>query len=90
MPTLTATYSGFVNGDSSASLTTQPTLTTTATSSSHVIGGPYTITANGAVDADYTIGYATGSLDGEAAAVALTITQRPTRRRAYGGRVAER
>ena len=30
LPTLTATYSGFVNGDTSASLTTQPTLTTTA------------------------------------------------------------
>ena len=38
LPTLTATYSGFVNGDTSASLTTQPTLTTTATASSHVVG----------------------------------------------------
>ena len=34
VPALTASYSGFVNGDTSASLTTQPTLTTTATSSS--------------------------------------------------------
>ena len=31
LPTLTASYSGFVNGDTAASLTTQPTLTTTAT-----------------------------------------------------------
>ena len=38
LPTLTASYSGFVNGDTSASLTTQPTLTTTATASSHVVG----------------------------------------------------
>ena len=45
LPTLTASYSGFVNGDTSASLTTQPTLTTTATASSHVAGSPYTITA---------------------------------------------
>ena len=81
LPTLTATYSGFVNGDSSASLTTQPTLTTTATSSSHVIGGPYTITANGAVDADYTIGYATGSLT--VTPVALTITA-ANQTKAYG------
>ena len=44
LPTLTASYSGFVNGDTSASLTTQPTLTTTATASSHVSGNPYTIT----------------------------------------------
>ena len=33
LPVLTASYSGFVNGDSSASLTTQPTLTTSATAS---------------------------------------------------------
>ena len=48
LPTLTASYSGFVNGDTSASLTTQPTLTTTAMASSHVSGNPYTITASGA------------------------------------------
>ena len=40
LPTLTASYTGFVNGDTSASLTTQPTLTTTATASSHVSGSP--------------------------------------------------
>jgi autotransporter-associated beta strand protein len=62
LPALTATYTGFVNGDTSASLTTQPTLTTTATASSHVAGSPYTITAGGAVDADYSIAYATGAL----------------------------
>ena len=50
LPTLTASYSGFVNGDTSASLTTQPTLTTTATAASHVAGNPYAITASGAVD----------------------------------------
>ena len=63
LPTLTASYSGFVNGDTAASLTTQPSLTTTATTSSHVSGNPYTITASGAVDSDYTIGYASGSPD---------------------------
>src|SRR5208337_2782586 len=42
LPTLTASYSGFVNGDTSASLTTQPTLTTPATTGTHV--GSYTIT----------------------------------------------
>ena len=57
LPALTVSYSGFVNGDSSASLTTQPTLTTTATASSHVSGNPYTITASGAVDSDYSISY---------------------------------
>ena len=57
VPTLTASYAGFVNGETSASLTTQPTLTTTATASSHVVGNPYTITAVGAADSNYSITY---------------------------------
>ena len=36
LPALTASYSGFVNGDTAGSLTTLPTLTTTATAASHV------------------------------------------------------
>jgi hypothetical protein len=62
LPTLTASYNGFVNGDSSASLTTQPALTTTATAASHVAGSPYSTTASGAVDPDYSISYVAGSL----------------------------
>ncbi len=62
LPTLTASYVGFVNGDTSASLTTQPTLTTTATASSHVAGNPYSITARGAADSDYTISHVPGAL----------------------------
>ncbi len=72
LPTLTATYSGFVNGDTSASLTTHPTLTTTVTTSSHVSGSPYAITASGAADSDYSISYGTGTLT--VTPVALTIT----------------
>ena len=72
LPTLTASYSGFVNGDTSASLTTQPTLTTTATASSHVAGNPYSITASGAVDADYNISYVAGSLNVTAASLTIT------------------
>ena len=62
LPALTASYSGLVNGDSSTSLTTQPTLTTTATASSSVLGGPYQISVSGAVDTDYSIAYAAGTL----------------------------
>ena len=72
LPTLTASYSGFVNGDTAASLTTQPTLTTTATASSHVSGNPYSITASGAVDADYTITYVAGNLTVSAAPLTIT------------------
>ncbi len=72
LPTLTASYTGFVNGDTSASLTTPPTITTTATVASHVSGNPYSITASGAVDTDYTISYVDGSLTVTAAPLTIT------------------
>jgi hypothetical protein len=72
LPALTASYTGLVNGDTSGSLTTPPTLSTTATAASHVSGSPYSVTASGAVDPDYTISYAGGSL--AVTPAALTIT----------------
>ena len=59
-PVFTAKYVGFVNGDTYQTLTTPVALNTTATKSSAV--GSYPITASGAVAANYTIGYVTGSL----------------------------
>jgi hypothetical protein len=59
-PPLTFTAIGFVNGDAPASLITQPILTTTATTSSPA--GPYPITASGAANSNYTIGYTPGTL----------------------------
>jgi hypothetical protein len=53
VPTLTASYSGFVNGDTPASLATPVKLSTAATSGSPA--GAYTITASGASSPDYTI-----------------------------------
>ena len=44
VPTFSASYNGFVNGDTSKSLTTQPTFSTTVTVSSHV--GSYPIDAS--------------------------------------------
>jgi hypothetical protein len=72
LPALTASYSGFVNGDSPASLTDQPTLSTTGTASSHVAGSPYTVTASGAVDSDYAINYVDGALTVTPAPLAIT------------------
>ncbi len=70
VPALTASYSGFVNGDTAASLTTAPTCTTTATSSS--LAGHYAITCSGTVDPNYRMSYVAGTLTiGQAA---LTIT----------------
>lgn len=59
-PALTATYLGFVNSETSAVLTTMPTISTTATT-----GSPanfYPITACCAVAANYTISYIPGIL----------------------------
>jgi len=60
VPALSATYTGFVNGDDASKLTTAPTLTTTATSTSPA--GTYPITVSGAVDANYTISYVAGTM----------------------------
>jgi hypothetical protein len=70
VPALTASYSGFVNGDTAGSLTTAPVLTTTATVASPV--GSYTITASGAASSNYTISYATGALVVNPAALTIT------------------
>ncbi|MBS7229519.1 VCBS repeat-containing protein [Flavobacterium psychroterrae] len=69
-PTLTVSYTGFVNGDTEASLTTPPTISTTADGTSPV--GNYPISASGAVDANYTISYVAGTLT--VTPVSLTIT----------------
>ncbi len=60
LPALTASYSGFVNGDTAGSLTTLPSLITTATAASPV--GSYSIIASGAASPNYTISYAPGTL----------------------------
>jgi predicted outer membrane repeat protein len=70
LPTLTVSYSGFENGDTASSLSTQPTVSTTATDGSVV--GSYTISAIGAVDSDYTFSYVMGSLSVTPAALVIT------------------
>src|SRR5207248_4888773 len=76
LPSLTVSYSGFVNGDSATTLAnspnTAPSCSTTATASSHVAGNPYSITCSGAADSDYSIGYVAGTLTVDP--VTLTIT----------------
>jgi ribose/xylose/arabinose/galactoside ABC-type transport system permease subunit len=59
-PTLTASYSGFVNGDNSASLTIQPIITTSATAASAT--GAYPIIVNGAAGPNYIINHVDGTL----------------------------
>jgi subtilisin-like proprotein convertase family protein len=70
LPTFSASYSGFVNGDTAASLTTPVTLATSATAASPV--GSYLITATGATDPNYTITLANGHLSVTAASITVT------------------
>ena len=72
LPALTVHYSGFVNGDTLASLTRQPSVTTSAMTTSHVSGNPYTTTARGAIDANYTISYVGGTLSITPAPLTIT------------------
>src|SRR5262249_10563261 len=60
LPSLTASYSGFVNGDTAASLSTPPSLSTTATRSNPA--GTYPISASGASSPNYTITSVDGTL----------------------------
>jgi subtilisin-like proprotein convertase family protein len=60
LPSLTASYAGFVNGDAVANLTTPVSLATTATASSPA--GTYPITASGATSPNYTIAFVNGTL----------------------------
>lgn len=72
-PSLTASYSGFVNGEGPANLTMQTTLATTANAASDI--GNYPITANGAASPDYTITEVAGNL--EVTAVPPAFTAQP-------------
>ena len=60
IPVLAASFAGFVNGDTPASLTSPPTFSTTAGASSPA--GTYAITASGASSRNYTITYVPGTL----------------------------
>ena len=71
-PTFTASYSGFVNGDTATALTGSPSLTSTATTNSGV--GNYTITAtNGTLSAaNYGFSFVNGTLTVNAATLTVT------------------
>jgi len=60
LPTFEAEYSGFKNNETKAVLTTQPTITTTATSASEP--GTYDIVVSGASATNYDISYVKGTL----------------------------
>jgi hypothetical protein len=71
LPSLTASYSGFVNGDTVSSLSTQPNLSTTATDNSPV--GNYTISVGAAASSNYTINFINGTLTVNPALLTITV-----------------
>jgi hypothetical protein len=62
VPSLTASYSGFVNGDTTAVLSGTPALSTTATSSSNVGSYPITAAAGSLSAANYIFSFVNGTL----------------------------
>jgi hypothetical protein len=69
VPLLTASYNGFENGDTPASLASAPTLGTSVTPASPA--GVYAIDAGGAASTDYTITFVNGALTVDPALVTL-------------------
>lgn len=80
-PVFTASYNGFVNGETSSVLTGTLTCTTPATTSSPVSGSPYAINCSGQTSTNYAITYVPGQLTVTPAP--LTITANNTSRQ-YG------
>ncbi|WP_448698342.1 MBG domain-containing protein [Mucilaginibacter sp. AW1-3] len=78
-PAFAVTYAGFVGADNAASLTTQPTVSTTATTTSGV--GTYALTPAGGVSSNYTFVYVPGSLTVTRAALTITADAKT---KAYG------
>ena len=73
VPIIVPTFSGFVNGDNTASLTTAPTCTTSYTSTSPV-GSTAPTSCSGAASGNYSIRYVPGTLSVSAAKPPQTIT----------------
>jgi hypothetical protein len=80
IPTITPSYSGFVNGDRSAALTTAPACSTTYTTNSAVGTTPATSCASGAA-ANYSFKYAAGAVTINASRMKVTAANVT---RAYG------
>ena len=62
MPSLALSYAGFVGGDSAASLTTAPTVTSATAASANAGTYAGTLTAAGGVASNYSFTYAPGTL----------------------------
>jgi autotransporter-associated beta strand protein len=80
-PTLTASYNGFVNGDTVASLTGAPALATTATASSGVGGYPITVALGTLASPNYSFAFVNGTFTISTASLTVTAN---SLNKAYG------
>ncbi len=81
---ITPSYSGFLNGDTAASLTTQPTCSSTTTVTTGV--GVYPSTCSGASDPNYSISYVDGKVTISPAPITITASSDSM---IYGGSVPD-
>lgn len=87
-PTFTASYSGFVNGETTAVLGGSPSLTTTATVSSGAGTYPITAALGALTAANYTFTFVNGTLSVVAAPAAVLTTTATLSRSATSGYTA--
>lgn len=71
-PVFTINYTGFLNGETSSVIDTQPSTSTTATVTSNV--GTYPITLLGGLDNNYTINFINGTLTVNKATLSVTAS----------------
>src|SRR2546425_306578 len=80
-PSLTYSFSGFVNGDTASAVSGTPTLSTTATNSSAVGSYPITITAGTLAAVNYNFSLVNGTLTVNKATLTVTADNQS---KAYG------
>lgn len=73
-PTLSVSYSGWVNSQGTSSLTTAPTASTTYTSSTSVSASPVATTASGGEAANYSFKYVDGKITINKKATDVVVT----------------
>src|SRR5213075_2953741 len=72
-PTVTASYSGFVNGEDHNALTSQPSCTTSYSKGS-AAGGSYSTSCSGATANNYSISYVNGTVTVNKASLQITAS----------------
>jgi hypothetical protein len=87
-PTFTASYSGFVNGDTAAVLSGSPALSTTATTASPVGTYPIAVAQGTLTAANYTFTFVPGTLNVVAAPTIVLTTSAPLSGSASAGYTA--